>query len=809
MPHYVLNILVTGDDQASGPLGNVGTSLNKLGTAGLAAAAGGIAAVTAGLASSITTAADFETTMSGVAAALSPTADEFAALSQKALQLGADTAYSASAAASAIDMLARNGLNATQILDGAADATVALAAATGADLSTAANIATDAMAIFGIAAADMSTAVNGISGVTVASKFGIEDYALALAQGGGVASAAGVNFQDFNTTIAAISPLFASGSDAGTSFKVMLQNLIPKSKDAAGLMRELGIITTDYAAIAADLGVTLDDSGQSMYALQLAIDETVAAQSGAARGTKAWDDAMSAFLADFEVNAFFDANGQMKDMAAIAGILQQAFGGLSDKQKNNALSTIFGTDAMRAAVALANTGTDGFLALAQSIGQVDAATQAATRLDNFNGALEQMKGSLETLQIVIGQAFLPILSDLLNTYVTPGVNQVTAFAQAVMASGDPFGMLVGAINGVLPGFAGFVSWLVQAWAQAQPLISVIQANLVPILGSLAAVAGGAVVVAIGSAVAAFASTAAPIAAMVAAGAALLTAWQRDFLGVQTVVTAVLSALWEVIAAVVGQITAFWQAHGSEILTFATTTWQSIQAIIATTLQIIQATVVPLLQGIAAFIASHGQEIQNLFSAAWHMIQSVISTVLGVIQGLLTTFLAVVQGDWDGAWQGILQVTESVLSGLQGVITGALDTIKEGIHLAIDGIVAIAESLGADISSGIVDGILSGIDAVIDAAVDVAESALDAAMDALGIHSPSKVFEEEVGLNAALGLATGLSGGQGLVSDAGAQLAQASVQGAQSTTIYFQPQYVAGQRTAHDDLRLMQMLMGGA
>lgn len=81
-------------------------------------------------------------------------------------------------------MLAKNGLSTQQILDGAAKSTLDLAAATGSDLTTAADISTDAMAIFNIQANEMAKAVNGISGVTVASKFTIEDYSLALAQGG-------------------------------------------------------------------------------------------------------------------------------------------------------------------------------------------------------------------------------------------------------------------------------------------------------------------------------------------------------------------------------------------------------------------------------------------------------------------------------------------------------------------------------------------------------------------------------------------------------------------------------------------------
>jgi TP901 family phage tail tape measure protein len=386
---------------------------------------------------------EFEKTMSGVKAVLAPTGAEFEALGQKALQLGADTAFSASEAASAIEMLAKNGLKATDILGGAADATVYLAAATGTDLSNAANIATDAMADFGISASDMTTAINGISGVTVNSKFNIDDYRLALSQAGGVAGSVGVSFQDFNTTIAAISPLFASGSDAGTSLKTMLLRLIPASDKAEAKMRQLGIIT----------------------------------ETGA--------------------NQFFTASGAMKDMDQIAGVLQGAFQGLSEQEKNAALATIFGTDAMRAAVGLANVGTAGFNELAAAIGKVDAKQQAAERMNNFAGALEEASGSLETLQIVIASKVLPFLTALVRSAVVPAINAVTEFAAGTSAAGQAaaaFGAFVS--ENVVPAIValGAIS-LLYALTQAPALIVALLAQLPALAAATAAFAANALAVA--------------------------------------------------------------------------------------------------------------------------------------------------------------------------------------------------------------------------------------------------------------------------------------------------------------------------
>lgn len=167
----------------------------------------------------VRTAANFEEAMNRVRAALQPTASEFEALNDIAREYGATTAFSATQSAEAIEILAKNGLDASQILGGALGASLTLAAASGADMAQAGDIATDVMLQFGKGASELGTVVDGITGVLIQSKFGIDDYALALAQAGGVAGGLGMTFEDFNAGIAATSSLFASGSDAGTSFK--------------------------------------------------------------------------------------------------------------------------------------------------------------------------------------------------------------------------------------------------------------------------------------------------------------------------------------------------------------------------------------------------------------------------------------------------------------------------------------------------------------------------------------------------------------------------------------------------------------
>jgi TP901 family phage tail tape measure protein len=293
----------------------------------------------------VKTAGDFEAAMNRVDAATGATEAEFKAMRDMAVELGAETSFSASESADAMEMLAKNGLKASQILDGAVSASMKLAAASGADLSAAADVSTDVMMNFGKEAKELGDLVDGITGVLLESKFGFDDYRLAMGQAGGVAGNLGVSFEDFNASIVATSAAFASGSDAGTSFKQFLVSLVPQSKQARAAMEELNL-------------------------------------------------------------QFFNADGSMKGMAEIAEELRSKMSGLSDEALNENMKAIFGVDAMRTAIMLMKTGGAGLDELKAKIGDASAEEQAAARMKGFNGELEKLSGAFETLQIAIADSGL-------------------------------------------------------------------------------------------------------------------------------------------------------------------------------------------------------------------------------------------------------------------------------------------------------------------------------------------------------------------------------------------------------------------
>lgn len=438
MPEYKIKIVVEGDDRASGPLRGISGALGQMGTIaggiGLASLFGGMVdgAQRAGQAmvGLVTDAGSLEAQIDAIGALSGASAGEIEQLGQLITDLGINPnlKVSTNEAADAIEMLVRNGLTLGEVFGGAAEQTVLLANSTGAEFGTAADIATDAMAIFGIEAANMGDAVNGITGVVAQSKFDINDYQMALAQGGAAAATAGVSFDEFNGAVTAIASNFASGSDAGTSLKTMIQRLVPQSDEAAAAMAELGLeffnadgSMRDMAEVAGQLNRALfgqvefstmvggrtADQNEEMKRLQgryNSISTSIKDYQSGINGAGLSEEQRAKKVGELQ-SQLAAVEAQMGPLAAIQGEMVNTTRQLTEEERLNYLTTIFGADAMRAAAAMAGYTEEEFAGLLETLGQTDAADQAAQRMDNLAGDVEIFGGVMEAVGLQIGDAF--------------------------------------------------------------------------------------------------------------------------------------------------------------------------------------------------------------------------------------------------------------------------------------------------------------------------------------------------------------------------------------------------------------------
>jgi TP901 family phage tail tape measure protein len=385
---------------------NLGKRMAAVGTAGAI-----------GFGTAVKVAADFEQQMSGVTAVVNGTEDEMEALRQKALDLGRDTVYSASEAAAAIEELAKAGVPVEDILNGAAEGAVALAAAGGVGLEQAATIASNAMNQFGIEADKVVDVADVLAGVANVSAADVSSLGESLSQAGAVANLAGLSFRDTAIALGEMADAGINGSDAGTSLKTMLNNLIPVTDKQIKKFEELGLITFSNKKAMETLRANgVKPLGKDTKTLQKQLAQLGAELSGSEVGSsKQIKTTQQLALSTGALrNQFFDTEGNVKNLAGLQGTLGRALKGMTKQQKLATLETLFGADAMRASAILSLAGAKGYKQFSKDVSKTKASDVAAKRLDNLKGSMEAFRGSMETAMITIGSIFLPVLNKIVQ-----------------------------------------------------------------------------------------------------------------------------------------------------------------------------------------------------------------------------------------------------------------------------------------------------------------------------------------------------------------------------------------------------------
>jgi len=307
--------------------------------------------------------ADFDEQMSYVEATTRESAGAMNLLRAAALQAGQDTVFTAVESAAAVNELAKAGVSTADILSGGLTAALDLAASSGMGVARAAEVMAGGMGMFRLAGTDAAQVADLLSAGANKSIGEVDDLALALRQVGPVANLTGLSIQDTVGTLAAFASTGRIGLDAGTSFKRMLQLLTPQSAAAAAEMKRLGI-------------------------------------SG------------------------YDAAGEFIGIVPLAENLKTSLRGLTDEQRNAALSTIFGSDAIAAASELYRLGGDGVQEWINKVNDTGYASEnAALRLGNLKGDIEQFGGALDTALVNAGsnadgplRSLVQGATDLVNAY---------------------------------------------------------------------------------------------------------------------------------------------------------------------------------------------------------------------------------------------------------------------------------------------------------------------------------------------------------------------------------------------------------
>lgn len=321
---------------------------------------------------------DFEAQMSRVKAISGATGDTFEQMKQQAIDLGAKTAFSAKESAAGMENLASAGFNAQEIMQ-AMPGLLDLAAVSGGDVAMASENAASALRQFEIDASDAGHVADVFARAAADTNAECNDMGYALKYAGTAAHTAGWSFESTAATIGIMSNAGIKGEQAGTTLRGALTRLMNPTEAMYNKFQELGIAINNH-------------------------------------------------------------DGSMKSLSEIITELREKTKGLGNDQRNSALATIFGTNALSGMLALIDAGPEKLDSLTKSLQNSDGAADemARTMQDNANSSIEQMMGALESAAIVIQKILAPSIrkvADAISGLVEKFVSAPESTQKLVVAIG--------------------------------------------------------------------------------------------------------------------------------------------------------------------------------------------------------------------------------------------------------------------------------------------------------------------------------------------------------------------------------------
>ena len=661
---------------------SIGNSAKKGMSIVTKAFAAGTAAISAGGLAVIKMGSDFEAQMSRVKAISGATQEDFQKLRDQALQLGADTSFSASQAAEGMENLAAAGFSVTETME-AMPGLLDLAAASGEDLSASSDIAAAAIRGFGLEASEAAHVADVLAANANMTNSSVAQTGEALKYIAPVARAAGISLEETSAAIGLMANAGIQGSQAGTTLRGALSRLSKPTDDMCQVMDQLGL-------------------------------------------------------------EFYDSEGKMKSLHDQIQMLQKATKGMTDEQRNNALVTLYGQESLSGMLALINEGPDSLDKLTKSFQECDgiAKETAATMQDNFQGAFEQMTGSLETLAIRLYDS----VSEPLKNLAILGTDAINQLTNGLQTNGVP-GMAMAGANIVGSLISSFLTQAPLLLSQGMTMVAQLSQGLVQGIPNLISSALTMIQI--------FATNLANQAPVII---------QKGFEMLSNLVQGILNALPVMIQQLPQIITTFANIindnfptilmKGAELLLqFIKGILSAIPTLIANIPQIIQAIISVIL---AYNWLNLGKQIIQFFGNGISKMVSFVSSKAG---GIFNTVVNALKN----LPQTLMNLAKNMISKFGKSITNATGTVKGAVKGVFNAIINGFKSLPSqmvNIGKNLIKGLWNGINDMVgwigNKIKSFGKGVLDGIKSFFGIHSPSKVLADEVGKFMPMGIEVGFA-----------------------------------------------------
>lgn len=627
---------------------------SKLSSAGMALTTGLTVPLVGVAAAGLKVSTDFDYAMSEVQAISGATGDQFGALRDQAIKLGADTAFSATEVANAMTEMAKAGWSSQDIMSGMSGVLDA-AAASGTDLATTSTIMADAISGFGLQASDAQRVADLLTQSANAGTIGIEDLGESFKYIAPVANTMGYSIEDVTTAVTAMSTAGIKGSQAGTSLRTMLTRMVKPTDNVKDAMDELGISLTN-------------------------------------------------------------SDGSFKPLNQSLAEMREKFSGMTDEQKAYYAATLAGQEGMSGMLAILNMSQEEYDQIADSMNNAAGVADetASVMQDNFKSGVEQLQGSLETLAIKLSDLVVPKLREIVDkatewvnafSEMDKGTQEFIIKVAGIVAIAGPVLLVIGKL---MSGFGGLVKAIGDMPGTMKAVgdgFTMFKNFLLNIPEAFTLAKAGFTGFASQTSVigTALASITAPIAALIALIAVLVAAFvhlwntNEEF---RDNIIGIWDQIVESVTSFVQQVASRFEELGQKlqpVLDVLAQAWDAFCQVLAPVFEAVFQTIADVLDGVLNVILGILDVFIGVFTGnweqAWQGVQEIFGAVWDTICDVFTNVGDMLLGIWDVIGQTVTDAVTAVVTAIGDFFMGLPETVGGFLQSVIDAVVNWAMSMG--------------------------------------------------------------------------------------------------------------------
>lgn len=410
-----------------------------------------------------------------------------------------------------------------------------------------------------------------------------------------------------------------------------------------------------------------------------------------------------------------------------SGKLQEAM------EKNGAYTGDF-----RDAMAKGEITAEEFNKAVMDLGMTDAAKEAATSTQTIEGAMGNLEASVVNVGVQLLDSFKGPLTEAMSA-LADGIGSLPAMFKGLVSSAGPALQQIGSVfqssfapvaqivsGQLLPALQPFMQACQNLGNAIMPVLNAAFQAFTPVLGSLVA----------------------KLTEVVAT--------------IMTTVTPVINNIAAVVQAVLPTIQAAFTTVAATIQGVINAVFPYIQTIITTVMNVINAIITTVLAAVQGDWNGVWAGIGNITTTIWNGIKSTVSAAINAVSGVISSVMASISAYWTGVWNTVKGLVSSAWNGITNAVSNGVNNVANTVRGiggkikgAFNGAGSWLVSAGKNIIQGLINGIKNAIGDAVAAVKGAASSIVNAAKGALGIHSPSRVFRDEVGKMIPAGLGVGV------------------------------------------------------